>query len=304
MTASSSSIAANASALSTAKTVDSVEHAPPAHWVGDGFHVRPLFSSKAFTHAVSPFLMLDYAAPLVFPPREQPAGVGPHPHRGFETVTIVYAGEVEHRDSAGHEGRIGSGDVQWMTAASGVVHDEFHARDYARKGGPVSMVQLWVNLPAKDKMAKPRYQTLLAGQIPTVDLPDDAGTLRVIAGAFNGMAGPAQTFSPISVWDARIAAGKSALLPVAKGHRSMMPVLEGEVVVGGQIYKAGDVIFFSDEGEVINVTASVDTKLLVLTGEPINEPIAHYGPFVMNTEAELRQAVEDFRLGKMGMLAA
>ena len=288
----------------TAKIVESVEHAPPPHWVGDGFHVRPLFARKAFTHAVSPFLMLDYAAPTMFPPRDKPAGVGPHPHRGFETVTIVYAGEVEHRDSAGHEGKIGEGDVQWMTAASGVVHDEFHARDFARKGGLVSMAQLWVNLPAEHKMAKPRYQTVLKGQIPMVDLPEGAGTLRVIAGAYAGASGPAQTFTPLSVWDARLTAGKSASLAIPAGHRSLMPVLDGAVTIGGQAFKAGDVAFFSDAGDTIDVAATADAKLLILSGEPIKEPIAHYGPFVMNTEAELRQAVEDFRKGRMGMLAA
>ena len=215
----------------TARTIVSVEHAPPPHWVGDGFHVRPLFASKAFTHAVSPFLMLDYAAPVVFPPRDKPAGVGPHPHRGFETVTIVYAGEVEHRDSAGHSGKIAEGDVQWMTAASGVVHDEFHARDYARKGGPVSMAQLWVNLPAQHKMTTSRYQTLMKNDIPTVDLADDAGAVRVIAGEFAGHTGPALTYSPVSVWDARVKAGKSAAFAIAAGHRAMMPVLDGSVKI-------------------------------------------------------------------------
>ena len=288
----------------TARTIVSVEHAPPPHWVGDGFHVRPLFASKAFTHAVSPFLMLDYAAPVVFPPRDKPAGVGPHPHRGFETVTIVYAGEVEHRDSAGHSGKIAEGDVQWMTAASGVVHDEFHARDYARKGGPVSMAQLWVNLPAQHKMTTSRYQTLMKNDIPTVDLADDAGAVRVIAGEFAGHTGPALTYSPVSVWDARVKAGKSAAFAIAAGHRAMMPVLDGSVKIGGQAFKAGDVALFSDEGDAIELEAIGDAKLLILSGEPINEPIAHYGPFVMNTEQELRQAIDDFRRGKMGMLAA
>ncbi len=288
----------------TAKTVASVEHAPPAHWVGDGFHVRPLFAGKAFTPAVSPFLMLDYAAPVNFPPRPNPPGVGPHPHRGFETVTIVYEGEIEHRDSAGHEGKIGTGDVQWMTAAAGVVHDEFHSREQSAKGGLVSMVQLWVNLPAKDKMSKPRYQTLLAADIPTVALANNAGSLRVIAGAFGDAKGPAMTFTPLSVWDVRLIAGAKTGLPMPVGHRSMMPVLDGEVSVGGRKFKAGDVVFFSDEGTAIAVEATGDAKLLILSGEPINEPIAHYGPFVMNTQAELRQAVEDFRAGRMGDLAA
>ena len=288
----------------THKTVASVEHAPPAHWVGDGFHVRPLFAGKAFTPAVSPFLMLDYAAPVNFPPRPgNPPGVGPHPHRGFETVTIVYQGEIEHRDSAGHSGKIGAGDVQWMTAARGVVHDEFHSKEQSAKGGLVSMVQLWVNLPAKDKMSNPRYQTLLAADIPTVALGED-GTLRVIAGEFAGHKGPAMTFSPVSVWDVRLNVGGATEIPFARGHRSMIPVLDGEVRIGGRSFKAGDVVFLSEDGDAVALEATREAKLLVLTGEPINEPIAHYGPFVMNTQAELRQAVEDFRAGRMGDLAA
>jgi redox-sensitive bicupin YhaK (pirin superfamily) len=284
------------------KSVVFVENAPHPHWVGDGFHVRPLFGRKAFTHAVSPFLMLDYAAPEYFPPRNEPPGVGQHPHRGFETVTIVYAGAVEHRDSAGHSGVIGVGDVQWMTAASGVVHDEFHEREHARKGGAVSMAQLWVNLPAASKMTKPRYQNLRKDDIPTVDLPDHAGTLRIIAGAYGDRKGPALTFSPVGVWDARLTAGKSASLAIPAGHRSLIAVLEGDVRFGEKPARTGDVVFFSDTGETIELKAETDAKLLVLSGEPIDEPIAHYGPFVMNTEAELRQAIEDFRNGRMGEL--
>jgi redox-sensitive bicupin YhaK (pirin superfamily) len=284
------------------KNVVFVENAPPAHWVGDGFHVRPLFGGKAFTHAVSPFLMLDYAAPEAFPPRSDPPGVGQHPHRGFETVTVVYAGAVEHRDSAGHSGVIGEGDVQWMTAASGIVHDEFHEREHARAGGVVSMAQLWVNLPARSKMAKPRYQNLRKADIPTVDLPDGAGALRIIAGAYSGVNGPAQTFSAVAVWDGRFNAGKAATLAIPAGHRSLIAVLEGAVRFGDRQAKAGDVVFFSDSGESIALETETDAKLLILSGEPIDEPIAHYGPFVMNTEAELRQAVEDFRNGRMGAL--
>jgi len=286
------------------KTVESVEFAPHSHWVGDGFHVLPLFGQKAFTPSVSPFLMLDYAAPEVFPPREQPPGVGPHPHRGFETVTIVYAGEVEHRDSAGHSGKIGVGDVQWMTAASGILHDEFHSREQSRKGGPVSMVQLWVNLPAKDKMTKPGYQTILAQQIPNIVLPDSAGQLRVIAGDFADQHGPAHTFTQLGVWDVQLEAGKTAHLPIPNGFRTMLPLLEGELTIGAKTYRQGHVLFFSDHGEALEISAKTKAKFLILCGEPINEPIAHYGPFVMNTQDELRTAVEDFRRGRMGHLAA
>jgi len=286
------------------KTVASVEHSPPPHWVGDGFFVRPLFAGKAFTPAISPFLMLDYAAPVEFPPRPNPPGVDPHPHRGFETVTIVYSGEIEHRDSAGHEGRIGPGDVQWMTAASGVVHDEFHSRDHSARGGLVSMVQLWVNLPASHKMDRPRYQPLLAKDIPTLSLPGGAGTIRIISGRYGDTRGPAETFTPVSVWDLRLKSGGKAAIDIPAGHRSMAPVLEGEVSIGNRQIKAGDVAFLGDEGQAVEIEASADSKLLILSGEPINEPIAHYGPFVMNTQAELRQAVEDFRSGRMGELAA
>jgi redox-sensitive bicupin YhaK (pirin superfamily) len=248
--------------------------------------------------------MLDYAAPEIFPPREQPPGVGPHPHRGFETVTIVYAGEIEHRDSAGHSGKIGVGDVQWMTAASGILHDEFHSREQSRKGGPVSMVQLWVNLPAKYKMTKPSYQTLLAQDIPVIALSDEAGQLRVIAGAFNDQQGPARTFSPLSVWDVKLEVGKQAHLPIPKGYRTLLALLEGEISIGEKAYRKGQVLFFSDQGEHIEISAKKQTKFLILSGEPINEPIAHYGPFVMNTQDEIRTAIDDFRRGRMGHLAA
>lgn len=286
----------------TAKTIAHVIETPPPHWVGDGFLVRPLFDNFAFRNEISPFLMLDYAAPVEFPPSERPPGVGAHPHKGFETVTIVYHGEVEHRDSAGNSGRIGPGDVQWMTAGSGLLHDEFHAREAARRGGVVSMAQLWVNLPRRDKNTPPRYQTILDATIPAVPLGEGAGEVRVIAGSFGGARGPAQTFSPVDVWDITLAAGGEVQLDVPDGHNGIVNVLHGTVVTGGQTVEASRSVLFSRNGAGISIRALADSRLLVLAGAPLDEPIAHYGPFVMNTQDEIRQAIDEFRRGKMGDL--
>ena len=273
------------------------------HWVGDGFHVRTYFSYDD-APAISPFLLLDYAGPARFEPSAQPRGVGPHPHRGFETVTIVYQGEVEHRDSAGHGGRIGPGDVQWMTAASGVVHEEMHSREFTRKGGTLEMVQLWVNLPAKDKMSPPRYQDLLDQQIPKVALPDASGTLRVIAGNFRGTKGPARTFTPIDLWDVSMRATRSVELPLPAGHTAMLLVQSGAVRLdNGKETKAMEMAFLQRDGDSVKVEATTDARLLVLSGEPIREPVVGYGPFVMNTKAEIGTAIEDYESGKMGRLA-
>lgn len=286
----------------TAKPIRRVIATPPAHWVGDGFLVRPLFAEFAFQNDVSPFLMLDYAAPVEFPPSQTPPGVGAHPHKGFETVTIVYDGEVEHRDSAGNSGKIGPGDVQWMTAGSGLLHEEFHSREAARRGGVVSMAQLWVNLPKRDKNAPPRYQTILDGTIPRVPLAEGAGELRVIAGRFGGAEGPAETFSPVEVWDIRLNAGATVVLPLAEGQNAILPVLQGDVEVAGTKIDGSHTALFERSGETITVTATSEAKLLLLGGAPLDEPIAHYGPFVMNTQEEIRQAIDDFRRGKMGDL--
>ncbi|HZN40413.1 MAG TPA: pirin family protein [Planctomycetota bacterium] len=273
------------------------------HWVGDGFPVRTYFSYDD-APAISPFLLLDYAGPARFEPSAQPRGVGPHPHRGFETVTIVYQGEVEHRDSAGHGGRIGPGDVQWMTAASGVVHEEMHSREFTRKGGTLEMVQLWVNLPAKDKMSPPRYQDLLDQQIPKVALPDASGTLRVIAGNFRGTKGPARTFTPIDLWDVSMRATRSVELPLPAGHTAMLLVQSGAVRLdNGKETKAMEMAFLQRDGDSVKVEATTDARLLVLSGEPIREPVVGYGPFVMNTKAEIGTAIEDYESGKMGRLA-
>ena len=287
------------------KKITSVQSNPNRHWVGDGFPVRSLFSYHTHGVQTSPFLLLDHAGPMQFDPAAKPRGVGEHPHRGFETVTIVYAGEVEHRDSTGAGGKIGPGDVQWMTAASGILHEEFHSHEFTKTGGTLEMVQLWVNLPAKDKMAKPGYQTLLDADIPSVDLPDGAGRVRVIAGEFDGHKGPARTFTPIDVWDVRLNANRKVEWKVAEGRTLALIVLHGTVQVNGnQLAREGELVCFERDGSEISIEANNDATLLLLSGEPIDEPIAGYGPFVMNTEAEIRQAIADFNSGKFGRMAA
>jgi hypothetical protein len=285
------------------KKLQRIHQSSGKHWVGNGFPVRSVFDYNGLGRELSPFLLLDYAAPHPFPPGSEKRGVGAHPHKGFETVTVAYQGELEHRDSSGGGGKIGPGDVQWMTAGNGIVHEEFHSAEFTRRGGPLQMVQLWVNLRAKDKSAKPGYQTLLKGQIPNVPLPDEAGTVRVIAGAYAGKKGPAQTFTPINLWDLDLKAGKSAELPFPDGHTTTFLVLNGEVKVNGEKTAGeGDLAIFERTGDRITVAARTDTRLLVMDGEPIPEPIVGHGPFVMNSRAEIQQAFEDYQLGKMGEL--
>lgn len=274
------------------------------HWVGDGFPVHRLFSHIEHGERVSPFILLDYAGPTTFPPAERRRGVGQHPHRGFETVTIVLDGEVAHRDSTGAGGLIGPGDAQWMTAGAGVLHEEYHSDAFTRSGGRLEILQLWVNLPARLKMTSPRYQTLLDADIPRVDLPDDSGLLRVIAGEYAGAKGPAETATPMNIWDIRIDAGRTAAFSLPDGHNVVVAALEGPVVVNGQGHaRAGEVIIFERVGGEVVFSAQADAKLLLMSGEPIDEPIAQDGPFVMNTEAELRQAVADYRAGRFGGIA-
>ncbi len=269
------------------------------HWVGDGFPVRSLFSYNGDTAAITPFLLFDYAGPWNFEPNAgAPRGVGQHPHRGFETVTIVYDGEVSHRDSGGGGGTIGKGDVQWMTAGAGVIHEEFHSAGFTRSGGPFRMVQLWVNLPAKDKLAKPAYQAITADTIPTVDL--GGASARIIAGEIGGTRGPARTFTPINLWDVRMAAGADAVLPVPEGHNAMVAVLSGHVTLGGRGIGEAEIARLSVDGEGAALHADGDAMLLVMTGEPIDEPVFGHGPFVMNTRAEIIQAIEDFNAGRFG----
>jgi redox-sensitive bicupin YhaK (pirin superfamily) len=273
------------------------------HWVGDGFPVRTLFSHQAQGPGVSPFLLCDYVAPVAFPPTSERRGVGSHPHRGFETVTIVYDGEVAHRDSTGAGGVIGPGDVQWMTAGAGVVHEEYHAEAYARRGGRFEIAQLWVNLPARLKMTHPRYQTLRDDDIPRVELDDDTGLVRVVAGEFAGEKGPAETATPMNIWDVRIDEGKSAAFNLTDGHNLVVAVLEGPVVVNGEGHvRAGETIVFEPHGGSVAFSAQGDAKLLLLSGAPINARIAQQGPFVMNSAAELKEAFEDYRAGRIGTI--
>jgi quercetin 2,3-dioxygenase len=286
------------------KKLRCIQRSVDRHWVGDGFPVRTLFAYPNLGSALSPFLLFDYAGPMEFPPTNERLGVGEHPHRGFETVTIVYEGEVEHRDSSGGGGRIGPGDVQWMTAASGIVHEEFHGREFARRGGMFEMVQLWVNLPAKDKMSPPHYQSILNSEIPAVSLPDVQGTVRVIAGEFAGAKGPARTFTPIHVWDLRLAGGKRTDLAVPDGYTTALVVLRGAVRVNGsEAIESAEVGLFDHAGQSISIEAVKDTAALLLCGEPIDEPIVGQGPFVMNTSQEIRQAMADYMSGKMGHLS-
>ncbi|NYA43847.1 pirin family protein [Serratia fonticola] len=285
------------------KKILGVYNSPEAHWVGNGFLVNSLFSYNELGAEMSPFLLLDHAAPTKFRSHSGRRGVGQHPHRGFETVTIVYQGEVEHRDSTGSGGVIGPGDVQWMTAASGILHEEFHSKDFSQKGGTIEMVQLWVNLPAKDKMAAPGYQTLLNQDIPVVPLADNAGQVRVIAGNYGGHAGPARTFSPINVWDMKLNAGRTTTLQVEEGHTLAVVMLHGAILVNGeQIVRETQMVLLDRAGDSITLEANGDVSLLVLSGEPIDEPIVGYGPFVMNNEAEIQQAFRDFNSGQFGAM--
>jgi quercetin 2,3-dioxygenase len=289
------------------KKILTTRSAPDRHWVGDGFPVHGMFGyeEEAGTRERSPFLLLDYAAPTTFSPTTARRGVGQHPHRGFETVTIVYDGEVEHRDSTGRGGVIGPGDVQWMTAGGGILHEEFHSTRFAKTGGPFQMVQLWVNLPAKDKMTEPGYQAISTADIPVAALPDDAGSVRVIAGEFDGALGPARTFTPMNAWDVRVKSGRTVQLPQPEGWAVQLVVLAGTVQVNGEaVLRAAQMATLSAQGAGVSIEANSDAKLLLLSGEPIDEPVVGYGPFVMNTTQEIQQAFADFRSGRLGKIPA
>jgi redox-sensitive bicupin YhaK (pirin superfamily) len=270
-----------------------------SHWVGNGFPVRSVFSYNRHGADISPFLLLDYAGPAEFPPASGRRGVEQHPHRGFETVTIVYQGEVEHRDTAGNEGRIGPGDVQWMTAARGILHEEMHGRAFTEKGGTLEMVQLWVNLPARHKMSAPGYQEIFDAAIPAVPLGADGSRVRIIAGDYNGTKGPARTFTPVNLWDLRLAAGRRTELTLPDGFTTLLFVLKGRVLVNRtEVVGTAELAMFEREGRDIALEAEEETTVLVLSGEPIDEPVVGYGPFVMNTRAEIGQAMADFQAGR------
>ena len=289
---------------SITKELAGIHGAGSQHMVGDGFPVRNMIPGAGVDEQLSPFLLLDYLGPEQFPPTTRQLGVGEHPHRGFETVTIMYHGKVAHRDSTGSGGVIGPGDVQWMTAASGIVHEELHEKEFATQGGLLEGIQLWVNLPKAVKMSQPRYQTLLASDIPMVDLDGGAGSLRVIAGAFRGIRGPAKTFTPVHLYDLRLKAGHQLELPLPEGFNSSLFVLHGQVLVNGsQAVREIEIALLGQKGERVSIEANEDASILVMSGQPIDEPIARYGPFVMNTRDELIQAVQDYQAGKMGHLS-
>ncbi|MEF3100283.1 hypothetical protein EC841_1011170 [Raoultella ornithinolytica] len=285
------------------KQITGVYTAPTQHWVGNGFPVRSLFSYQTHGEQLSPFLLLDYAGPHSFPAGSGKRGVGEHPHRGFETVTVVYSGEVEHRDSTGRGGVIGPGDVQWMTAGAGILHEEFHSAEFTRTGGELKMIQLWVNLPAKDKMATPGYQSITADLIPRVALPDNAGHVRVIAGDYADVSGPARTFSPLNVWDMQLTQGHDVSLRQPAGWSTALVVLEGEISVNGaENAREGQLVVLSQQGETLHLSATEDAKVLLLAGEPLGEPIVGYGPFVMNSKTQIAEAVRDFNSGRFGQI--
>lgn len=285
------------------KQITGIYTAPSQHWVGDGFPVRSMFSYQTHGEQLSPFLLLDYAGPHHFPAGTGKRGVGEHPHRGFETVTVVYSGEVEHRDSTGRGGVIGPGDVQWMTAGAGILHEEFHSAEFTRTGGELKMIQLWVNLPAKDKMTQPGYQSITADVIPDVELPNNAGHMRVIAGRYEDIVGPAHTFSPLNVWDLQLNQSQEITLYQPAGWSTALVVLEGEVVVNGEgSAREGQLVVLSQKGEALHLSASSNAKVLLMAGEPLQEPIVGYGPFVMNTKAQIAEAVRDFNSGRFGQI--
>jgi quercetin 2,3-dioxygenase len=272
------------------------------HWVGDGFLVHTLFSYSTMGEQLSPFLMLDYASPTPFPPAITAKGVGPHPHRGFETVTIVYEGELAHKDSAGNSGTIGPGDVQWMTAGAGILHEEMHSKQFSQQGGMLSMAQLWVNLPAKQKMTPPGYQAIENQAIPIIHLEHDQGTARLIAGNRAGLAGPAKTHTAMQVWDLQIKKGAVISLPAPNDWNAALAILQGQVETDKGVAGDASLIVFSRAGTGIEISASQDTHALFLSGEPIPEAVVGYGPFVMNTKAEIVQAIDDFNGGQFGRL--
>jgi len=287
------------------RTIDRVFRGAPRHWVGDGFHVSNYFPSATETQKrMSPFFLLDYQGKETYGPTTRRRGVGTHPHRGFETVTIAYEGAIAHRDSAGNGGVIGPGEVQWMTAGAGVLHNEFHEESFARAGGTLHMIQIWVNLPRRHKLAPPKYQALTAATIPEVALADGKGVVRVLAGGFEESAGAAQTFSPAHMLDLRLRPGAEVRLPTPRDYNTALLVLEGEVTANGsRPVSAGEFILFRNDGEAVELQSRSDAIVLFLSGAPIDEPLVHYGPFVMNTVDEINEAVDDFNGGRFGHLS-
>ena len=285
------------------RNIEAVMAPPSPHFVGDGFRVHNFIPYKADMQRMSPFIMMDYGSKFYFPPTDKPRGVGVHPHRGFETATIAYKGRVAHHDSSGNSGVIGEGDVQWMTAASGILHKEFHEENFSKTGGDFQMVQLWVNLPAKDKMSKPKYQGLTNEQINKVQLPNNGGVVEVIAGQYQDVKGSASTFTPVNLLNVKLNKGAVANFSFPANYNTALVVVEGSVKVNGtDLVPTNHFVVFQNNGEDFSIEASENAIILVLSGEPINEPIAAQGPFVMNTRAEIIQAIEDYNMGKFGYI--
>lgn len=290
--------------MNNKKTVEAIVAPPPPHMVGDGFRVHNFFPNNRSIDKkrMSPFFLLDYNSKVEFSPSETPRGVSVHPHRGFETVTVAYHGKVAHHDSAGNSGVIGEGDVQWMTAASGLLHKEYHEKEFSRKGGLFQMVQLWVNLPAKYKMTPPKYQEITHGNMGIYKLPGDTGVVEVIAGDYRGVKGPASTFTPMHVYNARLKKGAGLELSFPSDFNTGILLVEGSAVINDKHVSTDHFVLFRNDGESIQIKSDEDAVLLILSGEPINEPIAQYGPFLMNTWQELEQAIDDVNAGKFGVL--
>ena len=290
--------------MNNLRSIEQIIAPPPAHMVGDGFRVHNFFpnSRTIGMQRMSPFFLMDYGAKTEFPPTKSPRGVGVHPHRGFETVTVAYHGKVAHHDSAGNSGVIGEGDVQWMTAASGVLHKEYHEKSWSEKGGLLQMVQLWVNLPAKYKMSPPKYQPIKREEFGQFLLPNNAGVVEVIAGNYNGIKGVASTFTPIEMYNVRANIGAELTISLPQTYNTGFIVIEGSVEINDKIVPFDHFVLFANDGTDIQLKATEDAVVLVLSGEPINEPIVPYGPFVMNTKQEIMQAYEDLNNGKFGYL--
>lgn len=284
------------------KNVLSIHRQGEGHWVGDGFPVHTVFHYQERPE-LTPFILLDHVGPAQLEPTVQPRGVNWHPHRGFETVTLMYDGEVDHRDTAGNGGRIGPGEVQWMTAGSGLLHKEMHSAAFSRSGGRFEALQLWVNLPANSKMSAPRYQTLTAKDIPVVTLPGDAGSVRVIAGEFAGTRGLAQTFTPVTLLDLRLRAGRRVRLSLRDDYTAAVYLLKGKVLLNGaEGTSETELVVFDRKGDEVEIEATTDATLFVMNGQPIEEPVVGHGPFVMNTPEEINQAFVDFHRGKLGKI--
>jgi quercetin 2,3-dioxygenase len=287
------------------KTIDAILPPPPPHMVGDGFRVHNFFPhySKIGMQGMSPFFLMDYNSKVVIPPSDIPKGVGVHPHRGFETVTIAFKGKVAHHDSAGNSGVIGEGDVQWMTAGSGILHKEYHEKEFSKKGGPFQMVQLWVNLPAKFKMTAPKYQAIENKTMSKYLIENGKGVVELIAGNYKGINGSASTFTPINLFNAKLPEGGSVDFSFPATYNTGLLVIEGEIKINDSKTATQDnFVLFNHDSEIFKINALKKSIVLILGGEPINEPVASYGPFLMNTETEIQEAFDDYYSGKFGYL--